>query len=76
MAKQISPPSQPNLPKRSSPIQWLLIGISISIFVSIALQTCGVNIVNRTDKEKLIDKPHSDERRERDVPKDLDVEKD
>ena len=69
------PPPQPAPPKGRSPLQLLLIGIGIFLLLSIGLQTCGVNIMSRSDKEKLIDHPHSVERQERDVPKDLDVEK-
>jgi len=63
-------------PKRRSPLQMLLIGVILFILISIALQTCGVNIMSRSDEEHLIDRPHSDDRQERDVPKDLDVEED
>lgn len=61
--------------KRTSPLRVLLIGIALFIFISIALQTCGINILTTTtSEEKLIDKPHSPERQERDVPKDLEIE--
>lgn len=76
MARRASPPPEPDSPKGRSPLQLLLIGIGLFLLISIALQTCGINIVSRSDEEKLIDKPHSDEREERDVPKDLDVEED
>lgn len=69
-----APPPDLDIPKRRSPLQLFLIGVGIFILVSIGLQTCGVNIMNRSEEERLIDKPHSDERREREVPKDLDVE--
>ncbi|MFN7120279.1 MAG: hypothetical protein ACK4TA_26050 [Saprospiraceae bacterium] len=70
------PPPEADVPKRRSPLQWLLIGIGLFIILSIALQTCGINIVSRSDEEKLIERPHSDDREERDVPKDLEVEED
>ncbi|MDX1941045.1 MAG: hypothetical protein SFU99_10870 [Saprospiraceae bacterium] len=39
------------------------------------MQTCGINIfTTTTSEEKLIDKPHSPEREERDVPEDLEIE--
>lgn len=76
MARRTYAPPEPDLPKRRSPLQLLLIGIGLFLLISIALQTCGINIVSRSDEEKLIDKPHSDERQERDVPEDLEVEKD
>ncbi|GEM_PF-1958639 len=69
-----APPPDLDIPKRRNPLQFFFIGVGIFILVSIGLQTCGVNIMNRSDEERLIDKPHSDERREREVPKDLDVE--
>ena len=62
--------------KRTSPFRLILIGIALFFLVSIALQTCGVNIfTTTTSEEKLIDKPHSPERQERDVPEDLDIER-
>lgn len=76
MARRTYQPPEPDLPKGRSPLQLFFIGVALFIGISIALQTCGVNIMSRSDEEKLIDKPHSDERQERDVPKDLDVEKD
>ncbi len=60
--------------KRPSPLRLLLIGVLLFVFISIALQTCGVNIMSRSKEEKLIDKPHSPERQEREVPKDLEVD--
>ena len=64
-----------NSPKRTSPLRVLLIGIALFIFLSIALQTCGINILTTTtSEEKIIDKPHSPERQERDVPEDLEIE--
>ena len=71
-----APPPELDIPKKRSPLQLFFIGVALFIAASIALQTCGVNIMSRSDEEKLIDKPHSDERREREVPKNLDVEKD
>ncbi|MBK7871735.1 MAG: hypothetical protein IPJ74_14190 [Saprospiraceae bacterium] len=62
-------------PKRTSPLRLVFIGIALFIFLSIALQTCGINIfTTTTSEEKLIDKPHSPERQERDVPEDLEIE--
>jgi hypothetical protein len=69
MARRAALPPEPELPKRRSPLQLFFIGLAIFIGISIALQTCGVNVVSRSDREKLIDKPHSGERREREVPK-------
>jgi hypothetical protein len=72
MSRQKYTSPEPDLPKRRSPLQLVLIGIGLFMLLSIALQTCGVNIMSRSDTEKIIDKPHSDERQERDIPKDLD----
>ncbi len=71
-----TPPPESDAPKRMSAVRMLLIGIGLFLFISIVLQTCGVNIMSRSDEEKLIDRPHSDDREEREVPKDLDVEED
>lgn len=71
MSKQKYTPPEPELPKPRSPLQIILIGIGLFILLSIALQMCGIKIMNRSDEEKLIDRPHSSDREERDVPKDL-----
>lgn len=71
-----TPPPEPAAPKGTSVFRILFFGIIIFLLLTIGLQTCGVNVVSRSDREKLIDKPHSDDRQERDVPKDLDVEED
>ncbi len=66
--------SETDAPKRTSPLRLILIGIALFILLSIALETCGIHIVTTTtSEEKLIDKPHSPERRERDVPEDLEI---
>lgn len=71
MSRQKQTLPEPDIPKRPSLLQLLLIGIGIFILISIGLQTCGVNIMSRSDEEKLIDRPHAEEREERAVPKDL-----
>lgn len=76
MAKRTYPPPDADEPKRMSSWRILLIGIGLFLFISIALQTCGVNIMSRSEEEKLIDRPHSDDRQEREVPEDLEVEED
>lgn len=68
------PPPEPAAPKGTSLFRILFFGIIIFLLLTVGLQTCGVNVVSRSDREKLIDKPHSDDRQERDVPEDLDVE--
>jgi hypothetical protein len=60
--------------KGISPLRLLLIGVVLFLMLSFALQTCGINIfMTTTNEEQLIDRPHSQERRTRDVPADLDV---
>lgn len=71
MAKRV--PIESDSPKRTSPLRLILISIFLFILLSVALQTCGINIMSTTSEEKMIDKPHSPERQERDVPEDLDV---
>lgn len=71
----MSTPDSGSPKKRTSPFRLILIGIALFFLISIALQTCGINILTTTtSEEKLIDKPHSPERQERDVPEDLDIE--
>lgn len=75
MTKRRSNDSASNAPKRTSPLRLILIGIVLFFLVSIALQTCGINILTTTtSEEKLIDKPHSPQRQERDVPEDLEIQ--
>jgi len=62
-------------PKRTSPLRLIFVGVLLFILISIGLETCGVNIfTTTTSEEKLIDRPHSPERQERDVPENLDVQ--
>jgi hypothetical protein len=56
MAGRAPIPSEPELPKRRSPLQLFFIGVALFLGISIALQTCGVNVMSRSSEEKLIDK--------------------
>jgi hypothetical protein len=61
--------------RRTSPLRLIFIGVLLFILITIGLETCGVNIfTTTTSEEKLIDRPHSPERQERDVPEDLDIQ--